>query len=275
VAGPGRRLAGVVAALAVCGAAGAARAQVPRPATPGAVDTVRAPAPSEAPLRLILPSDTILFSSVERLPIDVRAARPMAIVATVAAADRPADILWRSDTVRSGAVRALAWDVAASRPGGWAPGWYVLAVTATDEAGVAQRAQRTLIVTRLSADTLPWPRALTRRDLDPESVEVRQTAPWAIFIGAGAGLLPSLLGRHELNDGRHGDAKAWIVVGSVTVAGFVAFFTGHRQEVSPENVARNALRRRDWSARLASVQQGNAQALAAAPYRIELVGGGR
>jgi hypothetical protein len=259
----------MVAVLAMCGAPGAARAQVvPGPSAPPAA--APASARADTSLRLILPADTILFSSGERLPIDVRSGRPMAIAATVASADRPGDVLWRGDPVPSGVAGALGWDVGASRAEGWAPGRYVLTVSATDAAGTERRMQRTLIVTRLVADTLPWPRALGPRDLEPESVQVRQTAPWAIFIGAGAGLLPSLLGRHELNDNRHGDTKAWIVVGSVTVAGFVAFFAGHRLDVAPENVARNGQRRREWSARLAAVQEGNARARAGAPYRIQV-----
>jgi hypothetical protein len=257
----------VAAALAACGAAGSARAQVAArsPRDAGGADTV---------LRVTLPADTILFSTGERLPIVVRPGRPMAIVASVASVTRPAIVLWRSDTVPAGATVALAWDVGASGTGGLDSGRYLLAVAATDSTGVELRAQRTLVVTRLAADTLPLPQALAPRELEPESVEVRQVAPWAIFIGAGAGLLPSLFGRHELNDGRRGDAKAWLVVGTVTVAGFVAFFAGHRQEFAPENAARNAQRRREREARLTSVREANARARAAAPYRIQVEGGG-
>ena len=247
--------------LAVCGVAGSARAQ--------------APADASSPLRLTVSADTVLFPSDERLPIVVRPARPMALVATVTSLSQPSLVVWRSDTVPSGATALLAWDLRTPDGGRLPSGSYVLEVTGRDAAGAAARARRTLVVTQLAADTQPLPRPLAPRDLEPETVEVRQTAPWAIFIGAGAGLLPGMIGRRELNDGRRGDPKAWIVVSTVTVAGFVAFFAGHRHEFSPENATRNVALRRDREERLGAVLEANARARAVAPYRIQSEGTGR
>ena len=245
---------------------------VPRPPSPAGAPQARTPPESVSALRLVVSADTILFPSEERWPILVRPGRPMAVVATVASVSQPSVVLWRSDTLPPGASGALAWDLGTSNGEGLPPGRYVLEVTARDSAGAAARAGRTLVVTRLAADTQPLPRPLAPRELEPETVEVRQTAPWAIFIGAAAGLLPGMIGRRELNDGRRGDPKTWIVVSSVTVAGFVAFFTGHRNEFSRENAARNIDLRRQRDERAAAVAGANARAQAVAPYRIQVEG---
>ena len=260
--------------LAVCCAAGAARAQapVPRPPSPAGAPQPRLPAESVSVLRLAIAADTILVPSEERLPIVVRPGRPMAVVATVALLSQPAVVLWRSDTLPPGAAGTLGWDLRSSSGESLPSGRYVLEVTVRDSAGATARARRTLVLTRLAADTQPLPRPLASHDLEPETVQVRQTAPWAIFIGAGAGLLPGMIGRRELNDGRRGDPKAWLVVGTVTVAGFVAFFAGHRLELSPENAAHNGQLRRERDERLAVVLEANARARAVAPYRIQVEG---
>ena len=262
--------------LAVCCAAGAAQAhaQVPAPRPPGPPRAPQAQTPGQATasLRLVISADTILSPSEEHLPIGARPGRPMAVVATVASESQPSVVLWRSDTLPAGAAGGLAWDLRTSRGEGLPSGRYVLEVTAHDSVGGAARARRTLVVTQLAADTQPLPRPLAPRDLEPETVDVRQTAPWAIFIGVGAGLLPSLIGRHELNDGRRGDPKAWLVAGSVTAAGFVSFFVGHRHEFSAENAARNTQLRRERDERLAIVSEANARARAVAPCRIQVEG---
>ena len=275
VSRPGGLRAWAALTFAACCAASAAPAQVPAPATPGPTRAPQVRADSGSSLQLTVSADTILFPSAERLPIVTRLGRPMALVATVASVSQPFVVVWRSDTLPPGAAAALAWDLHTPNGERLPLGSYVLEVTGLDAAGTAARARRTLVVTPLAADTQPLPRPLMPRDFEPETVEVRQTAPWAIFIGAGAGLLPSLLGRRELNDGRRGDPKVWIVVSSVTVAGFVAFFAGHRHEFSRENAARNVELRRDREERLATVLEANARARAVAPYRIQSEGPGR
>jgi hypothetical protein len=262
----------VAVTLAVYCAAGSARAQVPAPSAPGPARAPQVRADSSSSFRLTVSADTILVPSEERLPIVVRPGRPMAVVATVALESQPAVVLWRSDTLPPGEAGALGWDLLTSSGEGLPSGRYALEVTARDSAGAAARARRTLVLTRLAADTQPLPRPLAPRDLEPETVQVRQTAPWAILIGAGAGLLPSQLGRRELNTGRRGDPKRWIVVSTVTVAGFVAFFAGHRPEFSPENAAHNGQVRRERDERLAAVLEANARAWAVAPYRIQVEG---
>jgi hypothetical protein len=102
----------------------------------------------------------------------------------------------------------------------------------------------------------------------PETVQVRQTSPWAILIGAAAGLLPQLVGRRELNVNLSGDPKVWIVVGSVTAVGFLAIFTGHRAAYAPENVKSNAELLEDYRGRLAAAADANARARDAAGFRI-------
>jgi hypothetical protein len=265
----------VAAAFAVCGVAPArAQSPRPRPATPSEARPTPAPADTVPSLRLTVSADTTVFPADERWPIGVRASRPMAVVATVSSVDQPAVVLWRSDTLAAGSPGVLAWDLHSMGGEGLPTGRYLLGVSGRDASGAAAQAQRTLYVTRLAADTQPLPRPLGPRELEPDTVEVRQTSPWAIFIGAGAGLLPSLIGRRELNDGRSGDPKTWIVVGSVTVAGFVAFLAGHRQAFSPENAAHNAQVRRERGEQVATIVEANRRARALAAYRIVVEGSG-
>jgi hypothetical protein len=268
---PGRRRPAAAVLLALSCAAGAVQAQVPRPQAPGADRGPQERSPAEAvpSLRLTVAADTVLFPAGERLPLVVRPARPMALVATVFSLGQPGTVVWRSDTVPPGAEGVFGWNLRMASGAVLPSGRYVVEVTGRDSSGVAVRARRVLLVTQLAADTQPLPRPLGARELEPETVVVRQTAPWAIFIGTGAGLLPSLLGRRELNDGRRGDPKAWIVVGSVTVAGFVAFFVGQRPEFSPANAAHNAQLRREREADRATIVAANAQARVLAPYRIQ------
>lgn len=269
------RRAALALVLAACGAVASGRAQSPAQPTPGPARAPQAGADSTSPLRLTVSADTVLFPADERLPIVARLGRPMALTATVILASQPSVVVWRSDTLPPGAASALTWDLRTSGGERLASGSYVLEVTGRDASGAEARARRTLVVTPLAADTQPLPRPLAARDLEPETVEVRQTAPWAIFIGAGAGLLPAMIGRRELNDGRRGDPKTWLVVSTVTVAGFVAFFAGHRHEFSPGNAARNVELRRDREERLAAVLEENARARAVAPYRIQVEGNDR
>jgi hypothetical protein len=118
------------------------------------------------------------------------------------------------------------------------------------------------------ADTVPLPAPPGPRELLPETVLVRQTSPWAILIGAAAGLLPQLVGRRELNANLSGDPKTWIVVGSVTAAGFLAIFAGHRPAYSRENAQSNTELMADYRGRLAQAAEANARARDAAGFRI-------
>jgi hypothetical protein len=266
-----------VIGLAMLWATGTAHAQVPTPsgAAPVRPPQVRAAADSGPALRVAVAADTVLFPSDERLPIAVRSARPMTLLATVTAERQPSVVVWHSDTVPPGTAAALAWDLRTPNGERLPSGRYLLEVTGLDAAGATVRARQALVLTQLAADTQPLPRPLAARELEPETVLVRQTAPWAIFIGAGAGLLPGMIGRRELNDGRRGDPNAWIVVSTVTVAGFVALFAGRHQEFAPENAAHNVQVRQEDAERRAAIREANAQARAVAPYRIQADGGPR
>ena len=223
--------------------------------------------PAGSGFQLVVPADTILVPP-ERFTFGVRAGVEVRVVATVAPLDAPAMPAWRSDTLRVGTGARVAWDLH-DATGRWvAPGRYMLRVVAFDSTGAAATAERALDVVRLPADSVPLPAPPGPRELLPETVQVRQTSPWAILIGGAAGLLPQLVGRHELNGGRSGDPKAWIVVGSVTAVGFLAIFTGHHPAYSRENVQSNAQLLADYRARLAEAEAANARARESAGFHI-------
>ncbi len=231
----------------------------------------RAQQPAAAAFQVTVPADTILVPP-ERFTFGVRAPASVRVVVTVTPAGAVDLPVWQSDTLRVGTGARVAWDLRETG-GGWIlPGRYVLRVVAFDSAGAAATAARTLQVARLPADTVPLPRRPRPDEFLPETVQVRQTSPWAILIGGAAGLLPTLVGRRELNGGLPGDPKVWIVVGSVTAVGFLAIFTGHRPGFAPENARSNAELMADYLARLAAARADNARARDAAGFRIRAGG---
>jgi hypothetical protein len=216
-----------------------------------------------------VPADTVLLAP-EHLPITVRPFRRARLIATIAPASAPETVAWRNDTLSTGQATRIAWDLHGA-DGQWiAAGHYMLRVSARDSAGTAASTDLALEIVRLPADTEPLPTPLGPRDLLPETVQVRQTSPWAIFIGAAAGILPGLIGRRELIEDLRGDPRTWLVVGSVTAVGFVGIFAGHHPAYSAENATRNAELRMDYGRRLAAATEANARALEAARYWIHV-----
>lgn len=231
-----------------------------------APQAVRAQQPASPAFQVVVPADTILVPP-ERFTFAVRAPAGTRLVASVGPLAGPGTPAWHSDTLRLGGAARVGWDLR-DDAGRWiAPGRYALRVEVSDATG-AGSFTRVIEVARLPADTVPLPRPPGPRELLPETVQVRQTSPWAILIGAAAGLLPQLVGRRELNGNLPGDQNAWIVVGSVTAVGFLAIFTGHRAAYAPENVASNAELLADYRARLAEAEAANARARDAAGFRI-------
>jgi len=203
--------------------------------------------------------------------------RALAVV-TAGPAEAPAVVLWR-DTLPAGRVGALSWNLRDAKGALVTPGRYTVRVRAVDSAGsVSPTAVRVLIVSRLSADTQPLPPPLASSAFAPERVQTGQRSVSSLLIGVGLGaaaaLLPSVLGRTELNQGLAGDATAYVVAGSVTVAGLVGFLAGRRTVYVPENAQRNAQLRQSDAAARAAIVQANAAARQRALVRVRLEVGG-
>jgi hypothetical protein len=244
----------------------------PAPAAPAPV----APVVVRLTVAVEVPPDTQLRVTGEVLPLTVRPSRRARGIVTVSPADAPTVIVW-GDTLPAGATGALGWNLR-TREGVLAtPGRYALRVTAVDSVGeVSGTIEHVLVVSRVEADTQPLPPPLAESDFAPETLLLRRGSPGAVLIGAclgaAAALLPSALGRTELNQGLSGDGTAYVVAASVTVAGLAGFLGGHRVRPMPENALQNAeLRQRDEADR-AAIQAANALVRENAPVRVQLEG---
>jgi len=226
------------------------------------------PPPPPLSVRIGVAADTILLPPDESLAIGARPSLPARVVATVTRMGAPAAVVWRSDTLAPGAADRIGWNLCDTDGAAAPPGRYSLAVTALGPAGDTAREVVVVLLTRLPADTLPVPLPVSASELEPETVLVGQATPWAIFIGAGAVLVPQIVGRPELRQSSAGRAGSWIVAGGVTVAGFVAFFTGRHPEFSAENARLNAELRAQRAERVAEISAANARARVRAPYRV-------
>jgi hypothetical protein len=159
------------------------------------------------------------------------------------------------------------------------PGRYRISATAVDSAGVISPAvARVIVVSRVQADTQALPPPLPRSAFLPEATSVTHRSASGLLIGAGLGaavaLLPSALGRPELNSGLGSDGTAYLVAGSVTVAGVIAFLTGGRERHPlPENVRHNEALRQQDAANRAAIVEANARARENAQVRVRLEGG--
>lgn len=223
-----------------------------------------------------LPADTTVPVEGGRLRIETRPSYRARVVATIAPADAPTAVVW-SDTQTVGGVGTRAWNLR-SRDGTLvSPGRYSLRVTATDSVGqLSQTIERVLVVSRVPVDTTPHPPLLTAAAFAPETVRLRLGSPAGLLAGAVFGaavaLLPTSVGRTELNTGLASDRTAYAVAGAVGLAGIVGFLGGHRIRALPENIQWNhELTERD-AANRAHIAQANARAREAAPIRVRVEG---
>ncbi len=243
----------------------------------------RAVVPVVAPAALVvlsvsadLPADTTIPVEGGRLRIETRPSYRSRVVATITDADAPRLILW-SDTQSVGGVGTRAWSLRSREGTLVSPGRYALRVTATDSVGqVSQTIERILLVSRVPVDTTPHPPPLTAAAFAPETVRLRLGSPAGLLagalFGAAAALLPSSVGRTELNTGLASDQTAYAVAGAVTLAGVVGFLGGHRIRALPENIQRNR-EFREWdAANRARIAQANARAREAASVRVRVEG---
>lgn len=250
-------------------------ALAPAPQAPAAPAVA---APGALTVQLALPLDTILPVTDGRLPILLAPSHAAQASVSIASAAAPTALVW-ADTLASGAAGALGWDLRGRDGALVPPGRYRVSATAVDSAGAAApTVTRIVVVSRAQPDTQALPPALPRSAFLPEATSVTHRSASGLLLGAGLGaavaVLPSVLGRPELNKGLAGDGAAYLVAGSVTIAGVIAFVAGHHEgHPLPENVQKNdALRQQDAVGR-AAIVEANARARQNAPVRVRMEGG--
>ncbi len=243
---------------------------------------VVAPAPvavvAALTVEVTLPADTTMPVATGRFPIRATPSRQAMTEVTIAPAATPLAVVW-SDTLAAGATGVMHWNLRGNDGALVPPGRYAVTVTAMDSAGELSEAEgRVLVVSRAAPDTQALPPALAPSAFLPETAHVAHRSPAGLLVGAGLGVavavLPSALGRTELNQGQGTDGTAYVVAGSVSLAGLVGFLVGTRTHTPlPENARRNAdLRQRDAESR-AAIASANARAREAAPVRVQVEGG--
>jgi hypothetical protein len=245
---------------------------------PAAAPAPAVVAPVPFTVQVALPADTTLAPAEGRLPILLAPSRAAKVTVTLASASTPSAPLW-ADTLQAGAAGALGWDLR-NRDGALVPpGRYRISATAVDSAGHAAPAvTRVIVISRAPADTQALPPPLARSALLPEFTSVSHRSASGLLLGAGLGaaaaLLPSALGRPELNKGLASDGTAYLVAGSVAIAGVIAFVAGGQERHPlPENVRHNETLRQQDAANRAAIVEANARARENAPVRVRLEGG--
>ncbi|MGA2382548.1 MAG: hypothetical protein ABSG61_03855 [Gemmatimonadales bacterium] len=250
-------------------------ALAPAPEAPAA-PAVAAPVPLT--VQLALPADTTLPVADARLPIFLAPSRAARAAVAIASAAAPAAPLW-ADTLPLGATGAVGWDLRGRDGALVAPGRYRVTATAVDSAGSAAPAvTRVVVISRAPADTQALPPPLPRSAFLPEFTSVSHRSASGLLVGVGLGaavaLLPSALGRPELNKGLGSDGTAYLVAGSVAIAGVIAFVAGGQERHPlPENVQKNAALRQQDAASRAAIVEANARARQNAPVRVQPEGG--
>lgn len=217
--------------------------------------------------------DTTLRGPDERLAMTLLPARPARTVVTVRTAG-DVSVLWqRSDTLPAGASRPILWLPRGADGRPLPDGVYAFDVTGVDDAGIpATPVTWRMRLTALPPVTRPALRPLAESVFLPETLQVRHRSMVTLLAGAGLGaaaaFIPSALGRTEVNKGLSGDGTAYVVAGSVTVAGLVGFLNGRRGEYSVANARHNDSLRSQFEERVQAANQANELARRQPPIRL-------
>ena len=202
------------------------------------------------------PADTAIRPGAEALAVRLYASTVHDVTATL---DRDDGRVLR--TLYAGPVGDsldLHWNGQDSS--GTAPpnGRYAITVTSLDRQRRAVRILRVpLEVTQGRVDTLPHPAPLADSLLLPERQSFRPAlrafAP-AALAGVAIAVLPSVVA-----NGEDASGARFVVGGTVTVAGLVAFFSHHPGRSIPGNAAHNRTLREAWRREDAEVARRNAE----------------
>lgn len=230
-------------------------------------------------VRVDLPADTVVPSDGGRLVVSVRPTTGARVVTVLEPEDSAGVVVW-SDTQFVAATGIVAWDLRGRDAEIVPPGRYVLRVTATYSTGQpSPLVEHVLVISRLPVDTMPHPPSLPDSAFEPETLRLRlgpaRSLVAAAAFGAAAALLPSALGRGELNQGRGPGGAAYAVGGALSVAGLVSFLAGHRSRPIPASIARNRERWEQHERQRARIVEANAAVLRSAAVRVQLEGAAR
>jgi hypothetical protein len=219
--------------------------------------------------------DALLTGAEAQLAIAPRPTRRARTVVTVAAVDAPAgSVLAASDTLRLGSSDSLRIgfrraDGAALVQSGQR---YRFTLTAVDSLGFQAQTQWVMRAEIQRPVVRPLPGDVPDAELRPETLQVKQRSMPALLGGAGLGvaaaLLPTALGQSTLNSGLSGDGTAYLVAGSLTVAGIVGFLNGRRAVFSAENARVNANRLRIHEDSVQAIRRANELAQQRPPIRL-------
>jgi len=217
--------------------------------------------------------DTTLSGPEDRLAITLLPARRARTVVTVRTAGE-SSVLWRSDTLQARELRPILWlPRSDGRP--LPNNLYAFEVTGVDSVGtLATPVRWTMRLTALPPVAQPLPRELSASDFRPETLQVRHRSAATLLTGAGLGVvaavLPSAFGRTEVNAALAGDATAYVVAGSVTVAGIIGYLNGSRAVFQRDAAESNAQRRAQYEAQVRAVRAANEQARQRPPIRLQI-----
>jgi hypothetical protein len=217
--------------------------------------------------------DTTLSGPEDQLAITLLPARRARTVVTVRTAGE-SSVLWRSDTLPAGESRPILW-LPRSNGRPLPNNVYGFEVTGVDSVGtLATPVRWTMRLIALPPVAQPAPRELSASDQRPETLQVRHRSAATLLAGAGLGVvaavLPTAFGRTEVNAGLAGDATAYVVAGSVAVAGIIGYLNGRRAVYQPENARLNAERRARYEADVRAGRAANEQARQRPPIRLQI-----
>ncbi len=219
--------------------------------------------------------DTVLAGEQALLAITPRPTRRARTVVTVAAVNAPVgSVLISSDTLGLGAPGALTVNLRRPDGSSYLQGGqrYRFTITAVDSFDSRASQDWVMRAEIQRPVTRPLPGDVPDAELRPETLQVKQRSMPALLGGAGLGvvaaLLPTAFGQSTLNSGLSGDGTAYLVAGSLTIAGVAGFLNGRRAVYSEENARYNASRLRLHEDSVQAIRRANELAQQRPPIRL-------
>ncbi len=220
-------------------------------------------------------TDTVFAGADALLPITPRPTHRARTVVTVAAVGDPAgSVLTGSDTLAPGAARPLLVNLRRSDGTALVQNGqrYRFTLAAVDSLGFPAQVQWVMRAEVQRPVLRQPPGDVPASELRPETLQVKQRSMPALLGGAGLGLaaalLPTALGQSSLNSGLAGDGTAYLVAGSLTVAGIAGYLNGRRAVYSAENARLNAQRLRLHEDSVQAIRRANELAQQRPPIRL-------
>jgi hypothetical protein len=219
--------------------------------------------------------DALLADAQAQLVVTPRPTHRARTVVTVAAVDAPVgSVLTGSDTLPPGSLDTLRVNFRRADGASYVQSGqrYRFTLTALDSLGFQAQAQWVMRAEIQRPIVRQLPPDLPESALRPETTQVKQRSMPALLGGAGLGvaaaLLPTAFGQTQLNSGLAGDGTAYVVAGSLTIAGIVGFLNGRRAVFSPNNARFNADRIRLHEDSVQAVRRANELAQQRPPIRL-------